>query len=90
MLRFTSLERCNIWFIENSVELHLTVKFLRAAPMTLKKFEIRLLNQFHDQDLDLLMSALAENKVLELVEIDGIHLHNKDIETISQNKQPGF
>jgi len=58
--------------------------------MTLKKFEIRLLNQFHDQDLDLLMSALAENKVLELVEIDGIHLNNKDIETISQNKQPGF
>jgi hypothetical protein len=54
--------------------------------MTLKKFEIRLLNQFHDQDLDLLMSALAENKVLELVEIDGIHLNNKDIETISQNK----
>jgi hypothetical protein len=30
MLKFKYLERCNMWFIENSAQLHLAVKFLKA------------------------------------------------------------
>jgi hypothetical protein len=49
-----------------------------------------LIATFHDQDLDLLLNALSENKVLEFVEIDGVHLTNDDIHLIQLNKQSGF
>ena len=45
---------------------------------------------FYDKDLDLLINALSENKVLEEVEIDGIHLNNSDVHLVSLNKKPGF
>jgi hypothetical protein len=38
----------------------------------------------------MLLNALSENKVLEFVEIDGIHLTNNDVYLIQLNKQPGF
>jgi hypothetical protein len=75
-----------MWFIENSVQLQLVVKFLKATSSFLKKFEIRLIATFHDQDLDMLINVLSENKVLEFVEIDGIHLTNNDIHLIQLNK----
>jgi hypothetical protein len=66
-----NLEKINLWFIENDIQLHLVVKFLTAARGYLKKFEIRFMNPIPQQPMDVFFDAISKSKVLELVEVDG-------------------
>jgi hypothetical protein len=66
-----NLEKINLWFIENDIQLHVVVKFLIAARGYLKKFEIRFMNPIPQQPMDVFFDAISKSKVLELVEVDG-------------------